>query len=58
MYGFISGITDADDINYCPRCGSSDLDRKGDGTAICNDCGYGFGVVETENSSDKERENE
>ena len=21
MYGIITGITDTDDINYCPKCG-------------------------------------
>lgn len=48
MYGFISGVSETDDINYCPKCGSDDLDRNIDGTAKCNDCDYEFGVVEKE----------
>ena len=49
MYGFISGITDTDDINYCPKCGSDDLDRICDGTARSCECGYSFGVIECDN---------
>lgn len=58
MYGFVSGISDTYDINYCPKCGSQTLSFHGDGTAVCSDCGYGtavcsdcgfvFGVVECE----------
>lgn len=47
MYGFISGITDNDDIAYCPKCGEEIRTFYGDGTAKCN-CGYHFGVVESE----------
>ena len=52
MYGFISGFSETDDINYCPKCGSDDLDRYGDGTAKCCECGYKFGVVEDEEESE------
>lgn len=48
MYGFISGFSETDDINYCPKCGSDDLDRFCDGTAKCCECGYKFGAVEDE----------
>ncbi len=48
MYGFISGITDTDDISYCPKCGAEIRTFHGDGTAICNECNYHFGVVECE----------
>ena len=48
MYGFIDGVTDTDDIEFCPKCGSDDLDRFGDGTARCCECKYHFGVVECE----------
>lgn len=47
MYGFISGYTDTDDINYCPKCGKEVRELHGDGTAVC-ECGYHFGVVECE----------
>lgn len=48
MYGFISGITDNDDIKFCPRCGKEVLNFWGDGTAECRECDYHFGVVECE----------
>ena len=48
MYGIISGLTDTDDINYCPKCGNRIADYYGDGTAECDDCGFHFGVVECE----------
>lgn len=48
MYGFISGITDTNDINYCPKCGAVIAAHHGDGTARCLDCGFNFGVVECE----------
>ncbi len=48
MYGFISGITEIDDISYCPKCGEEITTFYGDGTAMCNECGYHFGVVECE----------
>ena len=48
MYGFISRITDTDNISYCPRCGAEIVSLYGDGTAECNECGYHFGVVECE----------
>lgn len=48
MYGFISGITDNDDIKYCPKCREEISEYKADGTAICSECGYHFGVVECE----------
>lgn len=48
MYGFISGITDNDDIKYCPKCGEEVIYFYGDGTAKCRECGYHFGVIECE----------
>lgn len=48
MYGFISGITDNDDIKYCPRCGEEVIEFYCNGTAKCQECGYHFGVVECE----------
>ena len=48
MLGYISGITDVNDINYCPRCGAEIMEFYGDGTAECEECGYHFGVVECE----------
>lgn len=48
MLGYISGITDVNDINYCPKCGAEIKIFYGDGTAKCEECGYHFGVVECE----------
>ena len=45
MYGFISGVSETDDINYCPKCGCDDLVKNCDGTAECCECGYKFGVI-------------
>lgn len=48
MYGYISGYSDADEINYCPKCGEEISEYRVDGTADCSECGYHFGVVECE----------
>lgn len=48
MHGFISGITETDDISYCPRCGAVIAVLCSDGTAKCDECGYHFGVIECE----------
>lgn len=46
MYGYIMGITDTDNISYCPRCGERIGIFKRGGTAQCEECGFQFGVVE------------
>lgn len=46
MYGFISGITDGDEITYCPKCGEQIAVFHSDGTCTCESCDYRFGVVE------------
>ena len=48
MYGLISGITDTDDIYFCPKCGEKITNFYADGTAVCTECEYHFGVVECE----------
>ena len=48
MYGFICGVTDTDNINYCPKCGTIITSCNGDGTAYCDECHFVFGVVEKE----------
>lgn len=48
MYGFISGITQTDDISYCPKCGAEIDEYYSDGTAKCKECDYHFGVIECE----------
>lgn len=46
--GFISGITDMENITYCPKCGEKINIFFGDGTAECDKCKFHFGVVECE----------
>lgn len=50
MYGYISGITEADYINFCPKCGEEIRRHYRDGTAKCQneECKFHFGVVECE----------
>lgn len=45
MDGFISGISDTNDIHYCPKCGEEIYSCHGDGMATCDECGYRFGVI-------------
>lgn len=46
MYGIIQGLSDTDEIKYCPRCGYEVSEYYADGTAMCRGCNYRFGVVE------------
>lgn len=46
MYGYIAGITDTDEINFCPYCGEGIVTIHADGTATCDSCKRRFGVVE------------
>lgn len=48
MYGFVSGISDTDDINYCPKCGEKIYSYKSNEEAVCNKCGFWFPVIECE----------
>lgn len=48
MYSIITGISDTDDIRYCPKCGAEIGHWFGDGTGKCDNCGFRFGVVESE----------
>lgn len=54
MYGFISGITDTNNINYCPKCGTTITSCNADGTAYCDECQFVFGVVECEDLKEEE----
>lgn len=46
MYGIIQGLSDTDEIKYCPRCGYEVSEYYADGNAMCRGCNYRFGVVE------------
>ena len=53
MYGFVSGISDSNDINYCPQCGAVISEYRADGTARCLDCGFVFVVIECEEDDEE-----
>lgn len=46
MYGYIAGVTDAGEINYCPYCGEEIVMMHAGGTVTCSSCKRRFGVVE------------
>ncbi len=46
MYGYIGGVTDTDEINFCPYCGENVSVMHADGTVTCDSCKRKFGVVE------------
>ena len=48
MYSIITGITDTNDIRYCPRCSKEISHWFGDGTGRRDACNFRFGVVESE----------
>lgn len=52
MYGYISGFADNDDVYYCPKCGEDNITYHGDGTCTCEECGFRFAVVETEDEDE------
>lgn len=54
MIGFIAGITDTDNIRFCPKCGAEIREIRGSNSAICDECGYWFGVVEIDDDEDGE----
>ena len=52
MYSYVKGMTDDDNIFFCPRCGEEIRRYNGDGTAACSSCRLRFGVVEVEKRCD------
>lgn len=46
MYAWIGGISDTDEINYCPFCGAEVFTGHADGTMTCDSCGRRFGAIE------------
>lgn len=50
MQGYICGIADNSRIDYCPICGEALGTNAyyGDGTAVCDECGFHFAVIECE----------
>lgn len=55
MYGYIAGLSDTEDIMYCPKCGESITIYHGDSTAVCSACYFHFGVVECEEENEEKR---
>lgn len=58
MIGFIAGITDMDNIRFCPKCGAKIREIRSSNLAICDECGYWFGVIEIDDDEDEEGEEE
>lgn len=54
MYGFVSGISDTDFINFCPKCGAEIGEYTAGGIGICHECGFRFAVIEDEDDCDVE----
>ena len=48
MYGYMSGYSDTDNINYCPACGERVTESFADGKCRCRECGLIFGVIESD----------
>lgn len=57
MYGILSGISDTDEIKYCPFCQEEVSAAHADGTVECGFCGRRFGVIEVD-PGDTESEEE
>lgn len=38
MYGYIAGLADTDEINYCPYCGEEVSIMHAGGTVTCDSC--------------------
>jgi DNA-directed RNA polymerase subunit RPC12/RpoP len=47
MYGYVSGISETEDIRHCPNCGEEISSGYADGTAQCDKCDSRFAVVYT-----------
>lgn len=52
MYGYLTGISITDDINYCPYCGAEIYISYTDGTVECEKCGKRFGVIEIDETGE------
>lgn len=48
MQEYICGIADNSRIDYCPICGEELRTYYGDGSAVCDECGFHFAVIECE----------
>lgn len=48
MTGYVAGISDADEIQYCPFCGEEISSRWSDGSADCDRCRVRFSVIKKE----------
>jgi len=50
MCAMLCGVSDTDEIRYCPFCGAEVSVAHADGTVDCDKCGRRFGVIETDPS--------
>ena len=45
MYQYNSGISETEDIHFCPNCGEEVTSWYADGTAQCDKCKSRFAVI-------------
>lgn len=57
MCGMLCGVSDTDEIKYCPFCQQEVSAAYADGTVECGSCGRRFGVIEAD-PEDEENEKE
>jgi len=43
-----------EDVNYCPKCGGRVYMQNAAGYCTCEECGYKFAVIESEDWEDEE----
>lgn len=52
MIDLHTGYSVAEDIHYCPACGTAITSRRQDGTAWCNECGARVAVIYIDDLTD------
>ena len=52
MYGMLQGVSDTDEIRYCPFCGEEIAAVFTDGTVECGECKRRFGVIEVDSDDE------
>ena len=58
MYDFIKEPSDAEEADYCPRCGAEIKCGLKDDPCQCDKCGRRFGVIVTEDRNDNKNDSE
>ena len=56
MYGMLYGVSDTDEIKYCPFCQEEVSAAYANGTVECGFCHRRFGVIEADPDDSKSNE--